>query len=244
MCQSPDRGNVNWQNLRKPLPRNRYRNIYSGSSKRIRELIVTRSKTYIFNGRRHSGTTAVFFGAATSTRSVLTAGQLVAVGHRREGRGVWGCAPRTARWLEEHTVANACYLFSSGFSIFEELKNKIVWTYVTVFLRAFSKFENAVAELFETEKVKWQSRNLLLKTRASRDVKSINFATANGLVKPWYFKVFRLKVSILQPYYIRRWKRKGGDLIFEKGVLFHSFVLFFKYLLVNAKNVKVRTMFC
>ena len=114
---------------------------------------MTRNKTYIFNGRRHSLTTAFFFGAAILTRSAVTAGQLVAVGHRREG-GVWGCAPKTPRLLEEYTVGIACYLFLSGFSIFEELKNKIVWTCATIFLRTFSKFENAVAELFEPEKVK------------------------------------------------------------------------------------------
>ena len=60
-------------------------------------MIVTRNKTYIFNGRRHSGTTAVFFGAATSTRSVLTAGQLVAVGHRREGGRGMGMCPENAK---------------------------------------------------------------------------------------------------------------------------------------------------
>ena len=51
-------------------------------------------------------------------------------------------------------------------------------------LRTFSKFENAVAELFEPKKVNRKSRNLLLKMRVSHDVKSINFATANGLEKP------------------------------------------------------------
>ena len=94
------------------------------------------------------------------------------------------------------------------------------------FYEHFQSLKMRLLNFFEPKKVNWKSRNLLLKTRVSHDVKSINFATANGLEKSWYFKVFRSKVSILQPYYIRRGKRKGRDFIFEKGVLFHSFALF------------------
>ena len=79
---------------------------------------MTRSKTYIFNGRRLIVTTAFFFATGTSTRSVLTAGQLVAAEHRREGGGVWGCAPKTPRMLKEHIVGIACYHNNTCFQVF------------------------------------------------------------------------------------------------------------------------------